>query len=172
MRTVNRIGSLQCLKLHQATRSAWGLGRSPISKFKEALKDTLRSMLLDCFQQLLKIKQRFLYTIFCDFVEILLCFSRDYRVDAEVKIGKSQDLIFSPASLLPHRLLIHITGRNGDVVTHRGKISTELSICPQFRPHGPKAHLLPRFQHWSPEAHRSQAGGLNLPARFLWSRKT
>ena len=25
-RTVNRMGSLQCLKLHQAARSAWGLG--------------------------------------------------------------------------------------------------------------------------------------------------
>ena len=35
-------------------------GRSPILKFKEALKDTLRLMLLDCFQQLLKINQRFL----------------------------------------------------------------------------------------------------------------
>ena len=72
------MGSLQCLKLHQAARSAWGLGltarerqrtaagrlleggRSPILKLKEALKDTLRSMLLDRFQQLLKINQRFL----------------------------------------------------------------------------------------------------------------
>ena len=26
LRTVNRIDSLQCLKLHQAARSAWGLG--------------------------------------------------------------------------------------------------------------------------------------------------
>ena len=60
LRTVNRMGSLQCLKLHQAARSAWGLGRSPILKLKEALKDTLRLMLLDRFQQLLKINQRFL----------------------------------------------------------------------------------------------------------------
>ena len=34
-------------------------GRSPILKFREALKDTLRLMLLDCFQQLFKINQRF-----------------------------------------------------------------------------------------------------------------
>ena len=54
------MGSLQWLKLYQAARSAWGLGRSPIFKFKEALKDTLCLMLLDCFQQLLKINQRFL----------------------------------------------------------------------------------------------------------------
>ena len=54
------MGSLQCLKLPQAARSAWGLGRSPILKLKEALKDTLRLMLLDRFQQLLKINQRFL----------------------------------------------------------------------------------------------------------------
>ena len=72
------MGSLQCLKLHQAARSAWGLGltareqgrtaagrlpeggRSPILTLKEALKDTLRLMFLDRFQQLLKINQRFL----------------------------------------------------------------------------------------------------------------
>ena len=60
LRTANRMGSLQCMKLHQAARSAWGLGRSPILKLKEALKDTLRLMLLDRFQQLLKINQRFL----------------------------------------------------------------------------------------------------------------
>ena len=60
LRTVNRMGFLQRMKLHQAARSAWGLGRSPILKLKEALKDTLRLMLLDRFQQLLKINQRFL----------------------------------------------------------------------------------------------------------------
>ena len=54
------MGSLQCLKLHQAARSAWGLGRSPILKLKEALKDILRLMFLDRFQQLLEINQRFL----------------------------------------------------------------------------------------------------------------
>ena len=71
-------------------------GRSPILKFKEVLKDTLRSMLLDCFQQLLKIKQRFLYTIFCDFVEILLCFSRDYRVGRRGQNRKKSRLDFFP----------------------------------------------------------------------------